>query len=103
MVAPATYFAALAVWAIRRGLREPALWALAANWLAFVALLPREGYDEYIASSRNTLGVVVAAVLAVPALAPLLRRTRGWLLTPAVAWFLPWAVLLVFAFRRTWT
>jgi len=42
-------------------------------------------------------------VLAVPALAPLLRRTRGWLLTPAVAWCLPWAVLLVFAFRRTWT
>src|SRR5205823_3598981 len=82
-----------------------------ALWFAAAALAPCVAWRVFAAAWLGTatlggeapLGVVVAAVLAVPALAPLLRRTRGWLLTPAVAWFLPWAVLLVFAFRRTWT
>jgi hypothetical protein len=101
VVLPATYCAAIAAWALLRGARTAALWALVANWILFVVLLPREAYVEYVASVRVTFGVVLAFLLAVPTLAPLIAARRR-LLAPALAWLLPWLVLLPTAFSRTW-
>jgi hypothetical protein len=101
VVLPATFCAAIGAWALLRRRRAPALWALVANWLLFVVLLPREAYAEYVASVRVTFGVVLAFLLALPMLTSLIA-TRRPLFAPAVAWLLPWLVLLPTAFSRTW-
>jgi hypothetical protein len=103
VVLPATYLTVVAVWALwRRRVREPALWALIANWVLFVVFLPREAYVEYIASARVTFGVVLATLLALPVLRRLIA-TRGWFLAAVLSWTLTWVGLLPLALSRSWT
>ena len=54
---PGVFCVALAVVALRRGARAPAVWALLANALVFVVFLPAAAYEEYsrlLASEAGT-------------------------------------------------
>ena len=91
---PALLAAAVAIWALRRGVRDAALWALLANVLVFVVLLQQGSWAEYLASGRIATGVVLAFALALPALDRVLPPTRTWLWVPVALWFAPWFSLL---------
>ena len=95
VVVPALLALALAL--VSRASR-PALVALAANVLVLVVLLPEPSYDDYAASGRITLGVVLAFLLCLPAVLARGRAAQAWIVT--VLWFAPWYALLPVAFER---
>ena len=100
VVLPGSLCLALAAWAFWRGAREPAVAALMLNALLWVVLLPRPAFQDPYASLRISTGVVLAMVLAAPALRLRLGTHGAWLWIPAVAWFAPWWFLLPVAFSR---
>jgi hypothetical protein len=99
---PGTFCVGLAAYALYRGAREPAVWALLANGIVFVVLLPSASYIQYKAAGRISASVVLALVLAIPALSRVLPVTRTWMWAPVVAWFAPWFVLLPAALDSSW-
>ena len=70
--------------------------ALVLNVLAFVVLLPKQSYEEFTASGRITLGVVVAFVACIPSI-PVRHRAIAVAL-PTIFWFAPWDYWFGFAF-----
>ena len=89
VVLPALICAGIAVAAlirVPRARREPAVWALLANVLLFVLLLPASSYVDQFASTRIATGVLVAAVLCVPVFDQLTRGRRTWLLAAGALW-----------------
>ena len=99
---PGCFCVALAVVALRRGARAPAVWALLANALVFVVFLPAAAYDDYASAGRISTSVVLAFLLALPALARVYPTTRAWMWLPTIAWLAPWYVLLPLAFDVDW-
>ena len=73
---------AAAVWALRRDVASAEAWALLLNAVALTVLLPPVSYVDYTAAGRITMGVVLAALLAVRAVG----RHRWWLWTAAALW-----------------
>ena len=93
IVLPGVLCLALSAWALLRRRWDIGLWALAANALLFVVLLPAPAYEDIYASSRVTTGVVMGFVIAIPALTQL-RPSFRWLGAVIVlAWMAPWWVL----------
>jgi hypothetical protein len=90
MILPGLLALAAAAAAFARGVRGPAVLALAANVVLFVLFLPPQSYIDPDAAMRVTTGVVLAALLAMPAGA----TTRGsasprsslWIRACAVLW-----------------
>ena len=99
---PGTFCVALALVALLRGARAPAVWALLANALVFVVFLPTKAYEDYASAGRISTGVVLAFVLSLPALARVFTTTRAWMWLPTIAWFAPWYTLLPLAFDAQW-
>ena len=99
---PGTFCVALAAIALLRGARAPAVWALLANALVFVVLLPAKAYEDYASAGRISTSVVLAFLLALPALARVFPTTRAWMWLPTIAWFAPWYALLPLAFDARW-
>lgn len=91
VVLPAMICAAAALRALPTRLGSPAIWALLANVLLFVLLLPASSYIDQFASSRITLGVVLAALYCIPDLDAHYSGRRLWLALSAALWlmFLP--------------
>ena len=73
---------AAAAWTLRRDAASAEAWALLLNALALTVLLPPDSYVDYTAAGRITAGVVLAALLAVPAVG----RRRWWLWVSAALW-----------------
>jgi hypothetical protein len=98
VIVPALIVAAVAVAAWRaRGLRVE-LACLLANVLLFVVLLGPNPYRSYTSSGRVAMGVVVAAVLAIPAFAALGPRPRAALVVAAALALCLLPVIAVYGF-----
>jgi hypothetical protein len=91
---PGVFCAALAAYALYRGAREAAVWALLLNALVLVVFLPAAAYNDWKSAGRLSTGVVLALLLSLPALGRILPASRTWLWVPVVAWFAPWFALL---------
>ena len=91
VVAPGLLCAFVALRALPLRPGSPALWALLANVLLFVLLLPASSYIDQFASSRITLGVTLAALYCLPAFDARFAGRRTWLVVCAALWlmFLP--------------
>ena len=99
---PGIFCVALALIALVRGTRAPAVWALLANALIFVVFLSAAAYEDYASAGRISTSVVLAFVLSLPALARVFPTTRAWMWLPTIAWFAPWYALLPLAFDAHW-
>jgi hypothetical protein len=99
IVLPGAFCLALAGRSLLRRRDDPGLWALAGNALAFVVFVPAPVFLDIYASFRVTAGIVVALVLAIPALARMWPASRTWLWLPVVAWMAAWWSLLPLAFQ----
>jgi len=88
VVVPALICAALAIVALRRTdhRRDAALWLLLVNVALFVVFLPASSYVDQFASTRIATGVLLGALLSIPALDALTRGRRIWLAVCAVLW-----------------
>jgi hypothetical protein len=95
VVAPALIAVVLAF--VSRAPRS-ALAALAANVLVLVVLLPEPSYADWDASGRISIGVVLAFLLCLPAIAGAGRLAQAWIV--ALLWFAPWYSLFPSAFER---
>jgi len=99
---PGVFCGFLAAYALARGARAPAVWALLVNTLAFVVFLPAAAWDDWKSAGRLSTGVVLSLVLAVPELDRVLAPSRTWLWVPVVAWFAPWYALVTSIFESRW-
>lgn len=86
LVVPALVCAALGLLALRRQLFSVAVWALLANVLLFIVMLPPLDYVDYQGTSRITTGIVLAALCCVPAFDQLVGRHRWWLSFCGALW-----------------
>ena len=66
--------------------------------LVLVVLLPEPSYADYDASGRITIGVVLAFLIALPAVVAAGRLAQAWIV--ALLWFAPWYSLFPTAFER---
>jgi hypothetical protein len=94
---PGIVCAAVVLWALARRLWTVEVMSFALNVLGFVILLPGGAYIEYYATGRASAGVILAALLALPALDKLTARNRTWLWTSNILWFMPWHSLVPLA------
>ena len=89
VVLPALICAGVTVAALirlRHARWEPVVWALLANVLLFVVLLPASSYVDQFASTRIATGVLLAALLCLPTFDALTRGRRTWLLAAGALW-----------------
>lgn len=86
LVVPAILCAALGLLALRRNPFSVEVWSLLANVLLFIVMLPPLDYVDYQGTSRITTGVVLAAILCVPAFDAVLWRRRWWLIFCGLLW-----------------
>jgi len=88
---PALICLGVIIFALRRGARSVALWALLANIVLFVVLIPRLSFTDIFASGRLSTGVIFAALYCVPLFDSLLHGKRLWLFAATLLWsiFLP--------------
>lgn len=91
VVLPALICAVMGCLALARRIWRVEIWALLANILLFVVLLPTASYIDMFASARISTGVVLAALLCIPAMDRLTKGKRTWLAMCGVLWvaFLP--------------
>ena len=95
VIAPALVCAGLALWTLRRGVYAVEPWALLANVLLFVVLLPTPDYVDFGGTGRITTGVVLAAIICAPAFDRLGRRSRWWIAICAPLWLCVTAIAFV--------
>jgi hypothetical protein len=96
VVVPAVVMlAAAAVAAVRRGLSVEVV-ALLANVLAFVVFLPSQAWVDWHATGRVTSGVVLAAVLAYPAVRAASPAPRAAFVTAVSLWSIPMLLFSVY-------
>jgi hypothetical protein len=93
IVIPGVFCLVLAVVLLARRRFELAVWALGANALIFVVLLPYPVFEDIFASSRVTTGVVMSFVLAIPVFWTIRPALRFLVWLPVVAWMAPWTTL----------
>lgn len=86
LVLPALLCAILGLLALRRQFFSVEIWALLANVLLFIVMLPPLDYVDYQGTSRITTGVVLAALYCVPAFDAIMWRRRWWLLACGALW-----------------
>ncbi|HLJ81036.1 MAG TPA: hypothetical protein VKT52_06085 [Ktedonobacterales bacterium] len=85
--APGLVCFALSLWAILRRRATVEIWALFANAAFFVVLLNPVWYEDSApATTRIGIGIVLAALLAIPSFDALLKRDRRWLIACAPVW-----------------
>lgn len=91
VVLPALVCAAMGLWALSRHMWRVEIWALLANIVLFVVLLPKASYINLDASARITTGIVLAALLCIPSMDRLAKGKRTWIVLCGGLWlsFLP--------------
>jgi hypothetical protein len=94
VVVPDLICAGVALWLVRRRMASIEVWLLLANVQLFVVMLNRLSYENMFGSARIALGVVLAAVLCLPAIDRCLGQIRAWLWLSAAFWFAAWPALL---------
>ncbi len=99
---PGLFCVGLAGYALYRGAREPAVWALLLNALVLVVFLPAAAYNDWKSAGRLSTGIVLALLLSLPALGRVLPASRTWLWVPVVAWFAPWWGLVSTILEARW-
>ena len=87
VVIPALIVAGVALYALYRRIVRPELLLLLLNVLIFVVFLQSDAYVEIQASARVTVGVVLAALLCLPALNAVAPR-RAWFWVCSSLWLL---------------
>ena len=100
IVVPALIVAALSIDAIRRRQVSAMNVAVPVSVLLFVVFLGDASYVELTASARASVGIVLAAVLALPTLA-LVGRRRLWLWLAFALWLAPLPPLIFPPLGRT--
>jgi hypothetical protein len=91
VVVPALLCAAMGVWALWRRVWPAPVWALLLNvWVCVLCLQP-DSFDPFRAPARIATGVVIAALLCVPAFDSLVRTRsilllRWWLIVCGLLW-----------------
>jgi hypothetical protein len=96
-VLPALLVAALGVVALARRQATVAVWALLANVALCVVLLNPTSYDV-MAAGRVMSGVVLAALLSVPAFDAAIPRYRLWLCAAGILWLTLLPLWVVFPY-----
>ena len=100
VVLPGTLCVLLAGLALRRGVRDPAVIAIAVNAALYVVLLPKPVFSHFDSSFRAPLGLVIALVLALPALK---NTFGGYSLRVLVPGVVPlFGMTLLFAYSELW-
>jgi hypothetical protein len=92
---PAMICSVAAILALRRRVRLVEAWVVLVNVLLFVVLLSRTSYVDIYSSSRVATGVVLAAVVALPAFSAVIG-TRLWFWLSGSIWVSPlpfWVVI----------
>lgn len=91
VVLPALVCGGMGLWALRRHIWHVEIWALLANLVIFVVLLPKDSYVNLSASARISTGVVLAALLCIPLMDKLTKGKRTWIAVCGALWlaFLP--------------
>lgn len=85
--APGLVCFGVALWAVLRQSTSIEVWALLINTTFFVVMLAPVWYvDPSPANTRFGTGIVLAALLSVPALDAMLKRNRRWLAVCAPVW-----------------
>jgi hypothetical protein len=90
IVLPGLLLLGLSVWALVRRRWEIGLWALATNALAYVVLAPAPTFEDIYGSSRITIGVVAAFVIAIPPFTDLRPSFRWWGWLVVLPWMAAW-------------
>ncbi len=91
VVVPGLVCAGMGLWALKRRMFGVEIWALLINILLFIVLLPKASYINLDASARITTGIVLAALLCVPAMDRVTKGKRLWIALCGALWvaFLP--------------
>jgi hypothetical protein len=98
VVIPAVLCGIAALWALRRRRDQPETWLLLANVLLLVVFVERQSFNDISSGGRITIGVVLAAMLALPFLA----RLRAWIWAAAALWLTPMLYWFVLPVARTY-
>jgi Gpi18-like mannosyltransferase len=95
VVLPALLVGSLAVRALIRGSTDKYLLLLALQVLLLVVFVDPFAFPDLTASARYTIGIVIAALCAIPTLDRLTRGKRTWLVLCGAAWLVmaPWYLL----------
>ena len=83
---PGVICLALSLWAILKRRATIAVWALLLNVVVLVLMLNASSYYDSGAALRVTIGVVLAALLSIPAFDKPGKRSRRWLAFCAPVW-----------------
>ncbi|MBV9280600.1 MAG: hypothetical protein JOZ41_11000 [Chloroflexi bacterium] len=95
VVVPALICGGFGLWVIRKHAAAAEVWLLLANVLMFVVVLNRLSYENIFAASRVAFGVVLAALLCIPAFDRCADGSRLWLWLSAAFWLAPWPSLVL--------
>jgi hypothetical protein len=85
---PALICSVAAIVALQRRVRLVEAWIVLINVVLFVVLLSRTSYIDIYSSSRIATGVVLAAVVALPAITAVIG-TRLWFWLSGAVWLSP--------------
>ena len=99
VVVPAMLCAALGLWTLWRRQASVEVWLLLANVQLFVVMLNPLTYGNILGAARVATGVILAALLSIPAFDRVLARNRAWLWLSAAFWFAAWPALVPFGGR----
>jgi hypothetical protein len=99
VVIPALICAGVGIWAVRNRSATPEIWILLANVVLFVLMLNSLSYGNIVSTARVTTGVLLAAVLCVPAFDRLTEGNRTWLWASTALWFIAFPSVISFAGR----
>jgi hypothetical protein len=99
VVVPSLICALLGIWAVRNRSATPEIWLLLANVVLFVLMLNTLTYGNIVSTARVTTGVLLAAVLCVPAYDRVTEGNRTWLWASTALWFIAFPSVISFAGR----
>jgi hypothetical protein len=99
VVVPALICSAIGAWTVRARQAGVEVWLLLANVVLFVVTLNHLTYGNVVSTARVTTGVVLAAILCLPAFDRVTSHGRTWLWICAALWFSAFPSVVTFAGR----
>lgn len=96
---PALICAAVGLYVLWKSEAPAEVWLLLANVQLFVVMLNPLTYGNILGAARVSTGIVLAAILCLPAFERCTGRNRTWFWISCMLWFAPWPSLLPFSGR----
>jgi hypothetical protein len=96
---PALICAGVGVYVLWKSQASTEVWLLLANVQLFVVMLNPLTYANILGAARVTTGIVLAAILCLPAFDRFMGRNRTWFWLTCMLWFAPWPSLVPFSGR----